>query len=70
MQIKSSFGADWEKVGSRLRKNGSRQGKMVNIGHPVEGVQCVKNDVQINIVFISAEGWSMLQLLWFSLEAM
>ena len=40
------FGADLEKVGSRLGQNGSRQGHGLTIGHPMEGVHCIKDGVQ------------------------
>ena len=36
----------------------------------MEGVNCVKDGLHLeNIVFISAEGWSIFQLYWFLLEA-
>ena len=41
LQVRRSFGADWERIGSR--QNGNIRDKVVKIEHPMEGVHCVKD---------------------------
>ena len=67
MEIRRSFGEDWEKVGSRLRQNGSWQG---HIEHPFgRSPVCYRWCIDEYCIYLSRKS-EYASIILFSLEAM